>query len=151
MLVDYRRFPVGALEFIKQNRLTGNLATAFDWGSYALWKLYPQCKILVDGRYEEVYPDHAFAAAMRFSQKGERWWEVLREFPTDVVVLPKQIYRQADLAFLPEWKFVYQDEVSVVLLPRNRLAGPFVSPDFKDAAYAREDWTKPVALGSGSQ
>jgi hypothetical protein len=151
MSVDYRRFPVGSLEFIKQNRISGNLATAFDWGSYGFWKLYPQCKVLVDGRYEDVYPDDVFSIAMRFSQKKERWWEALARFHTDVVVLPKNAYTQTDLSLLPDWKPVYQDFVSVVLLPRDKPAGSFAYPDYRNPAYSNEDLSKHIELTTPSR
>jgi hypothetical protein len=145
--VDYKRFPVGSFEFIRQNGISGNLATAFDWGSYALWKLYPECKVLIDGRYEEVYPDEVFRSAVRFSEKQEGWREVLKRFPTDVVVLPKANYRLQDLSLLPDWRPVYQDFVSVVLLPRDGHAGPFTSPDYTDGVYGRENLSKQIAVG----
>jgi hypothetical protein len=144
MSVDYRQFPVGSLEFIKQNELTGNLATAFDWGSYASWKLHPQCQVLFDGRYEEVFPNEVFDLAMRFSLRQNGWSEVLRHYHTDIVVLPKSSYTQADLALLPEWKLVYEDFVSVVLLPRSRPRESYVRPNFKDRSYSREDLSKPI-------
>lgn len=150
MIIDYRRFPVGSLEFIKQNGLSGNLATAFDWGSYASWKLHPRCKVMLDGRYEEVFPDEVFDVAIRFAVRQGNWSEALSRFPTDIVVLPKAYYTLADLSLLPGWKPVFQDFVSVVLLPRDRDAGSFARPDYKDPAYAREDLSKTIALaGSG--
>jgi hypothetical protein len=145
IIVDYRRFPVGSLEFVKQNRLSGNLATAFDWGSYASWKLHPQCKVMLDGRYEEVFANDVSEFAMRFAVRQDGWREVLRRFPTDIVVLPKTYYTKADLSLLPDWKPVYQDHVSVVLLPRNQSAGPYARPDYTNPAYAREDLAKPIA------
>jgi hypothetical protein len=149
MNIDYRRFPVGSLEFIKQNGLTGNVATGFDWGSYASWKLHPQCKVMFDGRYEEVFPNDVFDLAMRFSQRQGDWSEVLRRYHTDVVVLPKSSYSQGDLSLLPDWKPAYQDFVSVVLLPRDRPTQSFLRPDFKDPAYSREDLAKPIIALEG--
>jgi hypothetical protein len=146
MTIDYRQFPVGSLEFIKQNGLSGNLATAFDWGSYASWKLYPKCKVMIDGRYEEVYPDDVFDLAIRFAVRKDPWWEALTRFRTDIVVLPKAFYSRKDLAKIPDWRPVYEDFVSVVLLPRDRLAESYVRPDFRDTAYSREDLSKPVDL-----
>lgn len=151
MTIDYRRFPVGSLEFIKQNGLTGNVATGFDWGSYASWKLHPQCKVMFDGRYEEVFPNDVFDLAMRFSVRQGDWSEVIRRYHTDIVVLPKSSYTQADLPLFPEWKPVYQDFVSVVLLPRDRPARSYVRPDFKDPAYSREDLSKPIVAPQGSR
>ena len=151
MIIDYRRFPVGSLEFIKQNGLSGNLATAFDWGSFASWKLHPRCKVMLDGRYEEVFPDEVFDVAIRFAVRQGNWSEALSRFPTDIVVLPKTYYTQADLSLLPSWKPVYQDFVSVVLLPRDRSTGSFARPDYKDPAYSREDLSKTIALAGGGR
>jgi len=144
MMVDYRRFPVGSLEFVKQNALAGNLATSFDWGSYASWKLYPQCKVMLDGRYEEVFTNDVSESAMRFAVKQGNWWEPLDRFPTDIVVLPKTFYSQADLSRLTAWKPVYQDYVSVVLLPLDRAPGTYTRPDYRDRAYGREDLGKTI-------
>jgi len=146
--VDYKQFPVGSLEFIKQNGLTGNIATAFDWGSYASWKLYPRCKVMVDGRYEEVYPNDVFEVAIRFAVKEGQWWEALNRYHTDIIVLPKFYYTRADLEQLPDWQPVYDDFVSVVLLPRDKVAGSYVRPKFRNPDYSREDLAKPVDLGS---
>jgi hypothetical protein len=146
--VDYRRFPVGSFEFIRQNKLSGNLATGFDFGSYAEWKLYPQCKTLIDGRYEEVFPNDVFDLAIRFSVHEGKWWEVVSRFPTDIVVLPKQGYSQADLGSLPGWRPVYQDHVSLVLLPVEKVQGPYLRPDYKSSAYASEDLSKAIVVAN---
>jgi hypothetical protein len=148
IVVDYRRFPVGSLEFIRQNKLSGNLATAFDFGSFAEWKLYPQCKTMIDGRYEEVFPKDVFDLAMRLSVREGQWWEAVNRFPTDIIVLPKQGYSIADLASLQGWKPVYQDHVSLVLLPVDKIQGPYVRPDYKSSAYANEDLARPIILAS---
>jgi len=148
IVVDYRRFPVGSLEFIRHNKLSGNLATAFDFGSFAEWKLYPQCKTMIDGRYEEVFPNDVFDLAMRLSVREGQWWEVVNRFPPDIIVLPKLGYSIADLASLRGWKPVYQDHVSLVLLPVDKIQGPYVRPDYKSSAYASEDLARPIIVAS---
>lgn len=145
IITSYERYPVGSMEFIKQNGITGNLATAFNWGSYVLWKLYPQCKVMVDGRYEEVYPNDVFETAMRFSERHDLWWEVLTRFHTDVVVLPKFNYTREDLSHIPDWKPVYQDFVSVVLVPRGSSPRSYLRPDYRDPAYSKEDLARAIS------
>lgn len=144
VVVDYRRFPVGSFEFIKQNGLSGNLATAFDWGSYAAWKLYPACKVMIDGRYEEVFANDVFDLAMRFSVRQGDWWEALTRFHTDLIVLPKSEYRPSDLALLPDWRPVYEDFLSIVLVPKSMVRRAYTRPDFKSPAYSRADLAKPI-------
>jgi hypothetical protein len=146
VITSYKKYPVGSMEFIRQNGISGNLATAFNWGSYVLWKLYPQCKVMVDGRYEEVYPNDVFETAMHFSERQDHWWEVLTRFHTDVVVLPKLVYTREDLSHLPDWKPVYQDFVSVVLVPRDNVPRSYLRPDYQGPAYSIDNLAKPISL-----
>jgi hypothetical protein len=139
-------YPVGSFEFIKQNNISGNLATTFNWGSYAFWKLYPQCRVLVDGRYEEVYPDAVYDVAMQFSEHKENWQKILRDYHADVLVLSKGKYSPADLLNLPDWKLVYQDMSSAVLLPKDRIKPVFIYIDYKNPLYSKEDFSKKIKL-----
>ena len=52
---------------------------------------------MIDGRYEEVYPDEVFDVAIRFAVRQGKWSEALSRFPTDIVVLPKTYYRRRTL------------------------------------------------------
>ena len=55
--VDFSKYPVREVEFLRINHIEGKLLTNFGIGSFAAYKLYPQNKIYMDGRYEEVYYD----------------------------------------------------------------------------------------------
>lgn len=146
VIIDPFTYPVGSLEFIKQNNISGNLATAYGWGSYSFWKLYPQCKVLIDGRYEEVYSNAVYAKAMQFSEHEKNWQEVLKEYHSDILVLPKRIYSRSDVLSLTDWKFVYMDEVSILLLPKNKLKPAYVHPNYNNPLYWKEDLSKEVPL-----
>ncbi len=140
-------YPVGSLEFIKQNNLFGNLAITYNWGSYALWKMYPQCRVLIDGRYEEVYPNDMYLLALKFSEHiGNDWAKFLDIFHTDIIVAPKSAYKPQDLQSLTNWKPVYEDMVSVVLLPRNKVRDFEFYPNYSNTIYWQEDFSKPVDL-----
>ncbi|MCX5848572.1 MAG: hypothetical protein NTW65_03895 [Deltaproteobacteria bacterium] len=142
IIVDPLVYPVGSFEFIKQNNICGNLATIYNWGSYAFWKLYPQCKVLIDGRYEEVYPESVYDIAMQFSERTGDWQKILRDYHTDVIVLSKRYYSPSDVLNLKDWKLVYQDISSVVLLPNNKIKSFYIYPDYKNPIYSKEDFSK---------
>lgn len=146
IIVDPFVYPVGSLEFIKQNNISGNLATAFAWGSYAFWKLYPQCKVLIDGRYEEVYSNDVYAKAMQFSEHEKNWQEVLKEYHSDILVLPKFVYSRSDALSLTDWEIVYLDEVSALLLPKRKIKHSYIYPNYKDPIYWKEDLSKEIPL-----
>lgn len=142
IIVDPQVYPVGSFEFIKQNNISGNLATTYNWGSYAFWKLYPQCKVLIDGRYEEVYPNDVYDVAMKFSERIGEWQEVLRKYHTDIIVLSKRHYSPADVLALTEWKIVYGDISSVVLLPKTTMQTFYIFPNYNYSADSKEDYSK---------
>jgi hypothetical protein len=146
IIVDPLVYPVGSLEFIKQNNISGNLATTYDWGSYTFWKLYPQCKVLIDGRYEEVYSNAVHDIAMQFSEHKGDWREILRNYHTDILLLPKKTYSSSDMLTLTDWKLVYQDASSVVLLPKNRINPFYIYPDYKSPVYLKEDFSRNIKL-----
>ncbi len=43
-------YPKKAVEFIKNNRFSGNIYNDYDWGGYLIWTLGPQLKVFIDGR-----------------------------------------------------------------------------------------------------
>ena len=140
-------YPIGSFEFIKQNNLSGNLGTTYNWGSYALWKLFPQCHVLIDGRYEEVYPNDMYIKALIYSEHlNESWPRFLDIFHTDIIVAPKNVYRKEDFNRLTDWQIVYTDMVSMVLLPKNKIKDTYIYPNFNNTVYWYEDLSKHVNL-----
>lgn len=51
-------YPVGAVEFLKENHLSGKILNEFNWGEYLIWVLYPSCQVAMGGRYETIYGDN---------------------------------------------------------------------------------------------
>ncbi len=56
IIVNPNIFPVYAVKFLKDNNVKGNILVPFDWGEYAIWKLYPDNRVSIDGRFDTVYP-----------------------------------------------------------------------------------------------
>lgn len=130
-------FPLGSIEFIKMNNLKGNLATVFHWGSYAVWKLYPDIYISEDGRYEEVYPISTHNLVMNLNyQVTTEWFELVRKHHTDILLLDKRnvSYEAMHLpASRKEWKEVFSDELSAVFLPVGKVPKNLIVP--KEISY----------------
>lgn len=59
----------------------------FGLGSYAVYKLYPQNKIFVDGRYEEVYYSYMLPLLKTFYLVMPGWDSILNKFPPDVMII----------------------------------------------------------------
>lgn len=47
--------PVGAVDYIEHNGLSGNLLVSLSWGEYAFWRLYPELRWHPEWR--QIYHD----------------------------------------------------------------------------------------------
>jgi hypothetical protein len=125
-------YPVGAVDFLQVNDLRGNLATPFNWGEYVLWKLHPKVKVSFDGRYETVYSPEVAADSFNFAHGEGDWRRLLREYPTQMVLVDKR-YRAAWLMEEePGWSVAYEDAISRLYLPADRSKGPWRYPPGAD-------------------
>ncbi len=127
--VSEKKFPVKSVEFIKKNQLSGNLLVLFNWGSYALWNLYPQCRISIDGRYEEVYKTELVNESARFHYVGKDWQDFMLNYKTDLILIDKSYPVFVELLHLDDWKIVHQDGVSAVFLPIEKHREKMIEPE----------------------
>jgi hypothetical protein len=102
-------YPVGPVQYLAQEKFAGNLMVPFRQGAYVSWKLYPAVKVSMDSRYEVAYPDAVVKQIFDFYEGRPDWLSVLREFPTDAVLIP----RDAPISRLmqeTDWRRVYTDQ-----------------------------------------
>ena len=105
-------YPVREIEFIKINNIKGNLLLNFGLGSFASYKLYPDNKIFMDGRYEEVYYDYEMALFKKFFLVQDGWDEILDRFPPDVIIVEK---------FYPIFNTLKTGEIFIPYMDKNNL------------------------------
>lgn len=108
--LDFRKFPVVAIEFIKINNLKGNLLINFEHGSYAIYKLYPNNKVFMDGRYEEVY-DNSLKQILDIYTSGlDKNDYLLKTYPADIILIYKSCSVYPRLLKDKNWVQIYVDD-----------------------------------------
>lgn len=120
------------IQFIKENKLSGNIFVDMSYGSMFAYKLYPQNKIFMDGRYEEVYnPKLLLVMKDFFRAEGEKPYSVLTDYPIDIIVFKDGVEGkiQAKLQEL-KWKSIF------ICSARGEISSStvwhiFVSPTYK--------------------
>jgi hypothetical protein len=122
-------FPVKGMQFIKMNRINGNLLVHFNWGSYAIWELYPQCRVSMDGRYEEVYDNETYLEINRFFGGLGGWKEMIEKYKPDLVLVPKNSSIDRKLKNEKQWVPVYQDDQCELFLPHGHAQKTWFLPD----------------------
>ena len=130
--IDHRMFPEGAAQFLKDNKLDGNLFNSYEDGNYLLFARYPQNLVFIDGRVDVYGPAmlRLYAAVAR-AEPG--WQKVLAGYSVEICVLPTRSLTEAPLLDAlhrsPEWALVDWDDLSAIYVKRT--------PD-REAFLARE-------------
>jgi len=102
-------YPVGAVDYLQQHHLSGKLLVHFNWGEYCLWRLFPQCLVAIDGRYETVYPEKLCQEYFDFLWARPGWRNFLEHYPPDLILIGLRSRLYALLNGDSEWRQVYAD------------------------------------------
>ena len=108
-------FPRAAVEFIRDNRVSGPMFNLYEWGGYLIWNLYPDWKVFVDGR-PEIYGD-AYIQDYVDAYYGRRDWQhLLKRFEIRTVIVEPTAPLASLLRESTEWKNAFEDKVAVVFV-----------------------------------
>lgn len=122
ILTPAPHFPVGAVNWIRENNIGGNILPHFDWGEYLIWTSYPACRVAMDGRYETVYSDQVTKEYFDFLNGRENWDVFLRRHPHDMVLLKYKSRTHLLMLREPSWRVAYSDQWSILFLRKGEKA-----------------------------
>ena len=121
-LKTWKPMPTGALAFMQQHHLHGNLLPQFEWGSYVLWHMADAFKVYIDPRGELVYTDKQEGDYARFYYGMKGSAALLDAYPHDYVLMGVNT-KGADLVRKdPRWHLLYSDQIAA-LFGRNAPPG----------------------------
>lgn len=139
MIMSNKIYPVYTVQFVKENKIKGNLFVDFNYGSYTAYKLYPQNKIAIDGRYEEVYNPALLEEVRNFQLlKDKPWDKFLLKYPTDIIIIEKRYPLFKKLSQEKEYKMVFDDRGFAVFLPTKEVKKQYIYPTTDVKYYDRK-------------
>jgi len=116
IIVDPTEYPIYAVQFLKQNKVNGNILLPFEWGEYAIWKLYPDCRVSIDGRFRTVYPEEVLTHHFEGAAKEQKFLELLERYPSDIILGRQNLLYERLISTQKRWIYVYSDPTSIVFL-----------------------------------
>jgi hypothetical protein len=133
------RSPCQAAEFLRVNRISGNLFTPLWWGSYFTWQLYPQIRVSMDGRNISLFPDEMVVENLEyFSRIAEPFdAEAPFRYDTQLLIVPTDRGALVKVSEDQRWRQIYSGSDAVLFArvePRNQAllsaaaAGRLVAP-----------------------
>ena len=113
-LKTWKPMPAGALAFMQQHGLHGNILPQFEWGSYLLWHMGDALKVYIDPRGELVYTDQQEGDYARFFYGMDGAQSLLDAYPHDYVLMGVRS-KGCDLVRKdPRWHLLYSDQTAAL-------------------------------------
>ena len=108
--------PVKAVEYLKQNGITGHTFTVPNvWGAYVLWAA-PDNPVYIDGR--DVYPDTFVKEFVDIYRGRVDWRKPFDERGVQIVLIEPGTLLARELGESSAWERIYEDDMSVVFKRR---------------------------------
>jgi hypothetical protein len=112
---EAEQFPQQGVRFLRSGDYPRNIFVYYDWGGYAIWKLYPEYRVFIDGRADLYGGEllHEFKTAVEL-RTG--WREVLDTWKVEAVLVPPSSAMAQALLLDPHWHTAFRDSKAIVLL-----------------------------------
>lgn len=126
--LDYKfhgeNYPIRAVEFLRQNSLSGNMYNSYVFGGYLIYSFFPdpRYRVFVDGR-AFVGGDDYLTESLKVSFLTPEWRETLEKHRVNWVIEGSRSPFSVFLSAHRDWKLVYSDEVASIFVknvPENR-------------------------------
>ena len=110
--------PRGAVEYLRRHPQPGPMFNELTWGGYLPYMLGSQQRVFIDGRldfyqYRGVFPDYLHIT--RLERDTPR---LLQKYNIQACLITRTIPLVTFLEASPEWKKVFEDEVSILFVRR---------------------------------
>lgn len=136
------KYPRYAIEFLRINDIRGNLFINFDWGSYAGYKLFPYNRIVMDGRYEEVYNPDLLISLKNFHLLKNDWYKIIRDYKTDIMVIEKKYPVYNRILLDSNWKIIFENNLYGIFVPFDSAKDNYLMPSTEDNYYNKTLFNK---------
>ena len=112
---EAEQYPQKTVAFLRIGNYPQNVFVYYDWGGYAIWKLYPEYRVFVDGR-ADLYGDEHLRQFTTAVQLRTGWREVLDRWKVDAVLLPPASALAQALLLDPNWHIAFRESKAILLV-----------------------------------
>ena len=113
---EAEQFPQKAVAFLRTSDQPRRIFVYYDWGGYAIWKLYPESRVFVDGR-ADLYGDDLLRQSIKtVVDLRTGWRDVLDSWKVEAVLLPPTCALAQALFLDSNWRAAFSDSKAIILL-----------------------------------
>src|SRR5262249_29399349 len=104
--------PAGAVDFIQQKNLAGNIYNAFEFGGYLIFR---GVKTFIDGRIDQLFLNGFMDQVARAQLEG-KFAELLEQYDISLVLVGPKSPEVQQIEKLSGWTKAYSDDISVLFI-----------------------------------
>jgi hypothetical protein len=122
-----RKYPAGAIAFMQEYSLSGNILCDYEWAGYVLYHAAPASRVFIDGRFEMIYPERIVRDFVDFYDAHADASRVLDSYPHDLVLISPNAPARKIMNGRRDWMLIYRDDAALLYAradsPATRIAG----------------------------
>ena len=118
---EAEQYPQKAVAFLHASPQPQRIFVYYDWGGYAIWKLYPEYRVFADGR-ADLYGDDLLRQIGTVVRLRTGWRDVLDRWRVEAILVPPTCAVAQALLFDPNWHAAFSDSKAILLLRRHPAA-----------------------------
>jgi hypothetical protein len=119
---DEKTKPVAAVEFMKKERLQGNMFDNDEFGDYIIYAAWPEYKVFFDGR-SDMYGVDILKEYIKVTAIKPGWDEVLKKYNINWIIYNANSALSLFLVEHADWTLIYADKVANIFvknIPENQ-------------------------------
>jgi hypothetical protein len=112
---DKKTKPVAAVEFLKKEKINGNMFDNDEFGDYIIYAAWPEYRVFFDGR-GDMYGADIFKEYDKVASMKPGWNEVLKKYDISWIIFNANSALSLFLMQRDDWKLIYSDEVANIFV-----------------------------------
>lgn len=114
-LVNPNKEPVAIASYLRQQPTHGNMINNANWGSYLIWRLWPDYKVFMDTRLH-IIPQQIFNDYLDIMNGHADWEKLLNRYDISLAVLSKSDNKRLIecMSENAEWQEIYDDPIGII-------------------------------------
>jgi len=112
---DEKLKPVAAVEFLKKERISGNMFDNDEFGDYIIYTAWPDYKVFFDGR-SDMYGVERMKEYYRISNFETGWEQVVEKHRIDWIIIDANSALSRYLRVGTGWRLIYADKVAHIFV-----------------------------------
>jgi len=137
---DKKTMPVDAVNFIKREKIAGNVFNNDVFGSYIIYSAWPEYRVFFDGR-SDMYGKERMKDYFKISRIETGWDEILKKYNINWIIFNTKSALSNFLLQRGDWKLIYSDKVANIFIKNTLENKSLINkyPDVKPVKVEEKD------------